>query len=225
MPRPKRVVIPGRPHHITQRGVRKQRVFFSDEDRAMYLTLLQRYGERYGCLILAYALMTNHVHLLLIPLSKTSLRFTLQFTHQRIADHINSQMGWTGHLWQQKFYSSPVDDEYFWIALRYIERNPVAAGLVKHPAEYQWSSAAAHCGLKHDPILTTSKKWVSKLQERTNWYEWLGDEDCPDKVAILKRSTKADLPSGSEGFLNGIESKYKVRVRPGKPGPRKGRGN
>ena len=141
MPRRKRIVIPNTPHHITQRGNRRQRVFFEDSQREYYLALLAENAQRYRTHVLSYCLMTNHVHLLLVPMQMDSLRWTLQRTHKQYADHINAIKGWSGHLWQQRFYSSPVDNSYFWTTLRYIQQNPVKAEMVSHPAfQYKWSS-------------------------------------------------------------------------------------
>lgn len=218
MPRRKRIVIPGLPHHVTQRGGRRQDVFFTNEDRRFYLKLLKDNAKRHGALILSYCLMTNHVHHLVVPLQRDSLRWTFQQTHKRYADMINGRQGWSGHLWQQRFYSSPVDDDYLWTTLRYIARNPVEAGLCRHPAEYEWSSAAAHCALREDIVLTNEETWVSRLRTRRDWIEWLSENDSKERLALLRSRTARDLPTGSEAFLNRLEQTYGVKAHPPKLG-------
>lgn len=109
MSRDIRTAIPLLPHHVTQRGVRRQDVFFTPGDRSVYLDLLTLYAQRYGVELLAYTLMTNHVHHLAVPHERDSLRWTFQMTHKRYAEYINARNKWTGHLWQAKFFSSPVD--------------------------------------------------------------------------------------------------------------------
>src|SRR5690606_35364377 len=106
-----------------------------------------------------------------------SLRWTFQMTHKRYAEYVNSREGWSGHLWQERFYSSPVDEDYFWVALRYIERKPVEAGMVRHPADYPWSSAASRCQGEVNPLLTKDKNWNELLDSRTDWHQWLGQSE------------------------------------------------
>lgn len=224
MPRRERIVIPGLPHHVTQRGGRRQDVFFSNDDRLQYLYLLKDNATRYGAQVLSYCLMTNHVHHLLVPLEQDSLRWTLQMTHKRYADYMNAKMGWSGHLWQQRFYSSPVDRDYLWVTIRYIERNPVEAGIVKHAAEHPWSSAPARCSRIQDAILTKDTHWNTILSQRSNWYDWLEKTDSSALISKLKNCTSRDLPTGSEIFLTELEQTLGFSVRPKKLGrPRKQR--
>ncbi len=218
MPRRKRVVIPGIPHHVTQRGGRRQNVFFERADRQYYLQLLKENAQRYGVEILAYCLMTNHVHHLLIPLQADSLRWTLQLTHKRYADYINARQGWSGHLWQQRFYSSAVDEHFFWITLRYIERNPVEAGLVQRASSYEWSSAAAHCRLRQDPLLNSDGRWSRLIEERREWEGWLEGRDPVSALSTLRKNTSRDLPTGTDAFLDSLEQKHGVVVRAPKLG-------
>ena len=219
MSRRKRIVIPGLPHHITQRGARRQNVFFAPEDRLVYKSLLAENAKRFGVEIISYCLMTNHVHLLVVPLEEDSLRWTFQYTHRRYAARINGNHGWSGHLWQERFYSSPVDDIYFWIALRYIEQNPLSAGFkIAHPADYPWSSAAARCNNRIDPLLTTEKRWVDKLSEAPDWRSWLLQYDDHQAISQLRKNTLRDLPTGSAAFLRGLERDFGVKPYPPKLG-------
>ena len=140
MPKTARIVIPNMPHHVIQRGNRKQDVFFDEADYRMYLSLLKEKCEESGAKILAYCLMSNHVHLIVTPSHEQGLRF-LGEAHRRYTRYINARHDWRGYLWQGRFSSFPMDDRYLYEALRYVELNPVRAGLCGHPAQYRWSSA------------------------------------------------------------------------------------
>jgi putative transposase len=131
MPRVARLVVEGVAHHVTQRGNRRQDVFFSDEDRKRYLAWLKDYADRYGLRVLAYCLMTNHVHLVLLPLTRDCLYRALQTTHMRQSQYVSFYQGWSGHLWQGRYYSTALDELHEWAAVRYVEQNPVRAGLVE----------------------------------------------------------------------------------------------
>jgi putative transposase len=144
MPRTARIAIPDVPHHITQRGNNRQDVFFVDDDRQVYLSLLKEQADKYGLEILGWCLMTNHIHLIGRPAGEDSLAKALGRTHFRYTQYINRFHGRSGHLWQNRFYSCPLGREHFWQALRYVEQNPVRAGLVRQAWKYPWSSAAAH---------------------------------------------------------------------------------
>jgi putative transposase len=124
MPRLSRTVFPGVAHHITQRGNRREQVFFDDDDRQTYLDWLAHYSRRFDVEVLGYCLMTNHVHLVVMPGSEDGLHRMLKPLHMRYAQRVNRARGWTGHLWQGRFFSSPLDEAYLWAALRYVERNP-----------------------------------------------------------------------------------------------------
>ena len=206
---------------MTQRGSRRQDVFFNDEDREVYYDLYRKYSAQHGLDPLSHCLMTNHVHHLVVPHELESLSRAFQQTHKRYADYINARHGWSGHLWQQRFYSSPVDEKFLWIAIRYIERNPVAACMVKHAADYRWSSAPSRCNGIADPVLTKNPRWLELMHGMRNWYEWLSQSDDPLQVKKLREQTRRDLPTGSEHFLDSLEERYSVRVRLGKRGKRK----
>ncbi|MDP1605464.1 MAG: transposase [Rhodocyclaceae bacterium] len=133
MPRLSRTVFAGIPHHITQRGNRREDIFFVDEDREAYLTWLREYCELHEVEILAYCLMTNHIHLVAVPARDDGLQRVFKPLHMRYAQRINRAHGWKGHLWQGRFFSSPLDDAYLWAAVRYVERNPVRNKRVASP--------------------------------------------------------------------------------------------
>ncbi len=224
MPRQRRIVIPGLPHHVTQRGSRRQDVFFRQEDREIYLHLLHKYLKKHGAELLAYCLMSNHVHLVVVPSTDRSLGLSLGVTHRQYAQMVNVREEWTGHLWQERFFSAPLDTDYFWTAIRYVERNPVEAGLVEHAADYRWSSAAAHCGLKHEEILSKASEWNELLDRKNDWYEWLGSSEESGRVQQLVERTRRDFPCGDDDFLSAIgeEIGQKLKFRPrGRPGSKK----
>ena len=133
MPRQARVVIPGLPHHVTQRGNNRFDVFFTDDDRLGYLGLLREQCAKYGVRILGYCLMTNHIHLVAIPAREESLNLGVGRTHFIYTQIINRLHGRSGHLWQGRFHSCPMDDAYTVTAMRYVERNPVRAKMTRMP--------------------------------------------------------------------------------------------
>jgi len=144
MARLPRVVIPGVAHHVTQRGNRRQPVFFSDDDRRLYLELVGAGCAAAGVRCLAWCLMTNHVHLILVPETADGLRAALGEAHRRYTRAVNFREGWRGYLFQGRFASYPMDDAHLMAAVRYVERNPVAARLVARADEWRWSSARSH---------------------------------------------------------------------------------
>ncbi|MBI2685202.1 MAG: transposase [Acidobacteria bacterium] len=146
MPRIARIVVPGIPHHITQRGNNRRQVFFTDRDYSLYFRLLREYAQRFELSIWGYCLMPNHIHLIAVPHLPDSLSRTLGRTHADFARIANIQNDTTGHFWQARYYSCPMDDSHTWSALAYVERNPIRAGLTTTAASYIWSSAKAHLG-------------------------------------------------------------------------------
>jgi len=139
------VVVVDVAHHVTQRGNARQAILTEDADRVAYLELLRQYSALYRLGLLGYCLMSNHVHLIFVPRTPQGLSQTLKHTHGRYASYWNARKASTGHVWQGRFYSCPLDDAHLWVALRYVELNPVRAGLVVTAEQWRWSSAAAHC--------------------------------------------------------------------------------
>ncbi len=140
MPRQARVVIPNISHHVIQRGNRRQDVFFGGEDYKTYISLLKETCEKTGLRVQAYCLMPNHIHLVLVPSEHLGLR-PIGEAHRRYTRYMNMKKDWRGYLWQGRFGSYPMDERYLYEAVRYVELNPVRAGLCKHPCDYRWSSA------------------------------------------------------------------------------------
>lgn len=153
MPRHRRIVIPGVPYHITQRGNYRSEVFRSRGDHEAYLSLLHAYARRFGLALFAYCLMPNHVHLIIVPSSANGLCRALRAVHCQYAQRSHRMRAVCGHLWQGRYNSCALDSTHFVNAIRYVELNPVRAALVARPEDYRWSSAAARCGRRTDPLL------------------------------------------------------------------------
>lgn len=193
-----------------------------EEDRLVYLAWLKEYAQKHKVQVLAYCLMTNHIHLILTPRTQEGLHSVLKPLHMRYAQRVNRARGWSGHVWQGRYFSAPLDETYTWAAVRYVERNPVRAKIVARAEEYRWSSAAAHCGLKADSVLTREKEWIKAMAGISNWSEWLAETDEPEKLKILRRNINKGLPCGSEAFVARLSKisrrslKYLPRGRPRK---------
>ncbi len=138
---------------MTQRGSRRGATFFSEEDYALYVGLLRHFCARSGTVVWAWCLMPNHVHLLLVPAAADGLAAALSPAHRRYTWEINQRHGWTGTLWQGRFASFPLDEPHLYACLRYVELNPVRAGLVERAEAWRWSSARGHLGLAADPLV------------------------------------------------------------------------
>jgi putative transposase len=205
MPRVARSVFAGVAHHVTQRGNRRENVFFSDEDRHIYLAWLHEYCLRHGVQVLAYCLMPNHVHLVLIPEREDGLERVLKPLHMRYAQRVNRKRGWKGHLWQGRYFSSALDEAYLWAALRYVERNPVRAKLASRAESYRWSSAAAHCKIRSDELLTKEPSLVKQLNAPGDWSAWLAEGDRPDELERLRNHVERGLPCGTDRFIQKLE--------------------
>jgi putative transposase len=206
MPRSARTVFADIPHHITQRGNRRKDVFFVDEDYETYLEWLSHYCQKYELEILAYCLMTNHVHLVAVPGNEDSLHLALKPLHMRYAQRINRARNWCGHFWQGRFFSAPLDERYMWAAIRYVELNPVRACMVTQAEHYRWSSAPGHCGLRHDCVLNTGTSRKNINGAIDNWSAWLAGGNNPDEFSRVRQHTHKGLPCGSERFVARLEN-------------------
>jgi putative transposase len=205
MPRLSRVVFPGVPHHITQRGNRQEDVFFTDDNRNIYLSWLKEYSDRHKVDVIAYCLMTNHVHLVAVPQDEGGLERVLRPLHMRYAQLLNKERGWKGHLWQGRYFSSPLDEDYLWSAIRYVESNPVRARMVREAEDYRCSSASGHCGLIKDRVLTNKSDWWVKFEVIGDWRSWLSEEEDINRAETIRRNTYKGLPTGSEEFVKSLE--------------------
>lgn len=219
MPRSARFVCPGVPHHVTQRGNRRGQVFFADVDYRTYLKWLREYAAIHGVEVLAYCLMSNHVHLIVVPGGKDSLQRTFKHLHRRYAQNLNHHRNWTGHVWQGRYFASVLDEAYFWSAIRYVELNPVRAGLVHRAEDYRWSSARAHCAGTPDPALSTSAHWVHQFSGIGNWSDWLAAGVESERIDELRAQTRRNLPCGSAEFVVSLETRSGRTLRPKPRGP------
>jgi putative transposase len=201
MARLARIIIPNAPHHVTQRGNRRQPIFFSDADRILYLDLLRKGCAAAGVTCLAWCLMDTHIHLILVPKTADGLRAALAEAHRRYTRHINAREGWSGYLFQGRFASYPMDDAHLMAAVRYVERMPVAAGLVAHAQEWRWSSARSHVSgrrMAGDP-LTNTAAFGAHVR---NWH------------ALLRHGLETSDPGpDGDAMANAIEA----RLRTGRP--------
>ncbi len=221
MARLPRVVVANVPHHITQRGNARQVILASDADRNTYLELLRQYSHLYGLSLLGYCLMSNHVHLIAVPRSADALAHTLKQTHGRYASYWNARQSLTGHVWQGRFYSCPLDESHLWAALRYVELNPVRARMVATADLWEWSSAAAHCGIACPGVALEMDLWRNRWTE-TEWRCFLGQADSPADVRALRRSTHTGRPLGTDEFVTALEQQVARPLAPRKGGrPRK----
>jgi len=212
MPRVARIVIPGCPHHVTQRGNNRQDVFYAEDDYAAYLEILGEEARRHGVAVDGYCLMTNHIHLILTPGSDQSLSQAVGRTHWRYSQYVNRLHGRTGHLWQNRFYSCALDDDHFWMAMAYVERNPVRARLVRKAWRYPHSSAAAHVAGKDAPGLLDMAAW----QERKPpcWEEILADPQGEPTMSLVRHHLSRGRPLGSDSWLAKLEARLGRRLRP-----------
>jgi putative transposase len=222
MPRFARVVVPGEPYHVTHRGNHRGDVFFCEEDREIYLAMLADASERYRLDIWAWCLMTNHVHLLVVPRERTSLALGIGKPHMRYSRRINTPRGWTGHLWANRFHSSILDGEHLWNAVRYVEQNPLRAGLVSRCEEWPWSSARAHCGLlgeERDPLLSDTSPFPGWVED---WSAWINQRLDDQSAELLRRNTATGRPTGSTEFVRLLEQQLQRELTAARRGrPRK----
>lgn len=207
---------------MTQRGNRREDIFFTDEDREAYLSWLREYSDKHQVEILAYCLMTNHIHLVGVPATDNGLHRVLKPLHMRYAQRINRARGWKGHVWQGRFFSSPLDEAYLWAAVRYVERNPVRAGMERFAENYRWSSAAAHCGNRSDRLLNLESNWSKRFPAIDDWSAWLAEGDETEEIRILRQNVEKGLPCGDASFVQllgkmvGRQLEYRPQGRPRK---------
>ena len=197
MPRAARIVAPGTPHHITQRGNRQQAIFFSDADRHAYLTMLGEMCRQTHTRCLGWCLMTNHVHLILVPATGGGLRAVMASVHTRYAQRINRMQATSGHLFQGRYASYIMDDAHLMAAIRYVENNPVVAGLVRAAGDWRWSSARAHLGLAEDSLTE-----IAALgQHVPNWRAMLEHGlEAGEMDEAIEASMRTGRPLGSKSW-------------------------
>lgn len=217
MSRIARVVGPGLPHHIVHRGNRRERIFLQEDDWKHYLSLLNKSCERYSVSVWAWSLMPNHVHLLLCPQDIWGLAKTMQRVARNYSLSINQRHGWSGRLWESRYYSCVVEKEsYLWAVCRYIEMNPVRAGLVSKPEEWQWSSARAHL-LGEEEEQIKLYRWL-KENDRKDYTMFVQREVLTEELLFIQQTTSSGRPLGKGNFVTDFERHLGRRIRPNKRG-------
>jgi putative transposase len=201
MARIARVVAPGLPHHVTQRGNRRQQTFFCDEDYESYIQLMAQFCKAEDVEVWAYCLMPNHVHMIAVPQSGDGLRRAIGEAHRRYTRMVNFRESWRGHLWQGRFASYVLDEPYLLTAARYVELNPVRAGMVNTPRQYRWSSAVAHLRGKDDALVRVSPL----LQLQPDWRRFLTRVIREEDLKTLRAHEHTGRPLGEDAFLESLE--------------------
>ena len=214
MPRLARVVVPDIPHHVTQRGNRRQRTFFRPSDYELYKRLIARWCSRRQVAIWAYCLMPNHVHLVLTPRHPDGLARALGEAHRRYTLIVNDREGWRGYLWQGRFASYPMGSSHLYNAVRYVLLNPVRAGLVECAAEWPHSSLRAHLAGRSDGIVDTAPLEDRKL----DWQGLLRDESDEEELEGIRLHQRTGRPLGSDGFVRRLEEELGRQLLPRRPG-------
>jgi len=213
MPRNARLVIPGVAHHITQRGNNKQDVFFVDDDNEKFLELLGEQSRKFGVAIAGFCLMTNHIHIIATPTQNDSLAKTMGRVNLLYSQYISYMHGRTGHLWQNRFYSCPLDADHFFTALSYVEQNPVRAKMVRYPWTYRWSSAAVHMGQEDEFGLINQKNWQQQ-SSGLDWEKILRSQLEKIDIDKLRIYCRTGRPLGTDKFISKLETVIGRRLRP-----------
>ena len=185
-------------------------IFSDDQDRETYISLLREQSKKAGLKTVGYCLMTNHIHLLVIPKTSDSLRAAISETHRLYTRYFNFKTKARGHLFQGRFFSCPMDDQHFIAAARYVERNPVRAKMHKQPQEYYWSSARYHLGLEERNSLI--EKVDPKIPGPKDWKKWLRTD--PQDIESLRRYFRVGRPLGDESFIKEAERATGRKLKP-----------
>lgn len=226
MPRTSRIVLACYPHHIIQRGHNRQAVFVTDGDYLYYLENLREWKEVYGCKIYAYCLMMNHVHLIMDPGKEArNLASLMKRVAGRYTRHVNRHERRTGSLWEGRFKSSPIStDEYLLACCRYVELNPVRAGIVADPADYRWSSYGAKTGSRKEEWLDDDPCYLlladSEGMRAEKYASWVKETIAAEELELIRKSIQRGQLTGSHRFVDEIEKKIERRVEfrgPGRP--------
>ena len=216
MARLARAVVPGVPHHVVQRGNRRQPVFFRESDYRAYLRLLSEWCSTHAVEVWAYCLMPNHVHLVAVPSTERGLARAIGEAHRRYTVMVNRREGWRGYLWQGRFSSYPMDEYYLRAAVRYVELNPVRAHLVSSPGEHRWSSAKAHLRGRNDGLV----KVGPMLERCPDWREFLSTGPDSTDTMLLQRHTRTGRPLGDKSFIELLEHRLGRPLAPARRGPK-----
>ena len=214
MARLARIVIPGLPHHVTQRGNRRETVFFGEEDYQTYIDFLSIEVKKAGSQVWAWCLMPNHVHLIVVPSHADGLRQSVANAHRRYSGLINARNKWTGHLWQGRYGSVVMDEHHLMNAFSYISQNPVRAGLVARASDWKWSSVHAHLSGRDDG-LTTVEPALSRIAD---FEGFLAAQVDDEQFNPLRRAEIVGRPVGNDDFIQALEKQTKRTLKPRKKG-------
>ena len=215
-----RVAAVGVAYHITQRGNARRNVFETQNDYLVYLSLLREQARLHQLSLLGYCLMSNHVHLVAVPHRSDSMPRALHHAHGRFAVYLNTCQGASGHVWQGRYYSCPLDERHLWAALRYAECNPVRAAMLSTPADYPWSSAAAHCSGEDRQHILDLEPWRNYWTP-PDWRHFLdsaGVGEQESEAGEIRAHTHTGRPLGSSGFVQDLERELGRSLAPHKGG-------
>jgi putative transposase len=215
MARLARVIAPGLPHHVTQRGHRREPIFFEDGDQDVYRDLLAAQTARRGVEVWAYCLMPNHVHLILTPGDVAGIGLAVGEAHRRYTNFINARGRWTGHLFQSRFASVVMDEDHLIAAARYVPMNPVRAGLVARAQDWPWSSAGAHLAGRDDGLVVTQPL----LDRIEDFAAFLAEGEVAEASVALRAAETTGRPLGNQAFIQDLERILGRRLARGRPGP------
>ncbi len=216
MARLARLVVPGLPHHVTQRGNGRARTFFDDGDYALYRDLLAESCAAAAVAVWAWCQMPNHVHLILVPAGRDGLRRALAATHRRYAGIVQARRRRSGHFWQGRFGSVVLDEAHLATAMRYVSLNPVRARLVARAEDWRWSSVRAHLADRDDGI--TARRAV--LERFAPFRAFLAAAPDPDALQRLRAAETIGRPLGGEPFIAQLEKRFGRTLQPAKRGPK-----
>ena len=217
MARLARMVIPGVPHHVTQRGNRRERIFFEAGDEQIYLDLMSAQLERHRVECWAYCLMPNHVHLILTPSDEVGLARAVGEAHRRYTAFISTRGGWTGHLFQARFASVAMDEDHLISAFRYVALNPVKAKLVDAVEKWQWSSAGAHMAGRDSKHVRVAPA----LDRVGDFAAFLADATGGEAMwADVLKAERVGRPVGAKAWVERLEAAYDRVFSPRKRGPK-----
>ena len=216
MARLPRLVVPGYPHHVTQRGNRRQNTFFGADDYREYIANIATAKADSGTGIWAWCLMPNHVHLIVVPERLDSLSALFAQSHRKYTRYINFRHGWRGHLWQERFHSCVMDELHLLAAVRYIEMNPVAAGLCQQPEDWPWSSSRAHLAGRDDSLVSVAPM----LQRISDWRRYLQTSGTESTLDNLHEHSRTGRPLGDDRFIEQLEQLTRRPLKRRRPGPR-----
>lgn len=209
-----RTSVPNIPYHVTQRGNRRQLTFFSEKDYEIFRELLIINCKTYGLTVHTYCFMPNHTHLIVVPEREDSLRLAIGEAHRQYSVYINRREGWTGCLWQGRFWSCPLDERHLIATTRYVEQNPVRAGICSDPFNYRWNSAKAHLSGQSDGLVRIED--MARLIP--NWRDFLNVPLMQETASNIRQHTQTGRPLGDERFVQNLEAITGKRLRPKKKG-------